>query len=71
MKALVYEEYAPDDNYEKILKIMDVPEPKPKPREVVFKVIVAGLNHDDIWGMRGKPIQIPMPQISGTLTRIK
>ncbi|MDE1844532.1 MAG: zinc-binding dehydrogenase [Thaumarchaeota archaeon] len=66
MKALVYEEYAPDDDYKKILKVKDVPEPKPKSHEVVFKVIVAGLNHDDIWGMRGKPIQIPMPHISGT-----
>jgi NADPH:quinone reductase-like Zn-dependent oxidoreductase len=66
MKALVYEEYAPDDDYKKILKIKDIPEPKPKSNEVVFKVKVAGLNHDDIWGMRGKPIQIPMPHISGT-----
>jgi len=66
VKALVYEEYAPDDDYKKILKVKDVPEPKPKSNEVVFKVIVAGLNHDDIWGMRGKPIQIPMPHISGT-----
>ena len=66
MKALVYEEYAPDDDYKKILKVKDVPEPKPKSNEVVFKVIVAGLNHDDIWGMRGKPIPIPMPHISGT-----
>jgi len=66
VKALVYEEYAPDDDYKKILKVKDVPEPKPKSNEVVFKVLVAGLNHDDIWGMRGKPIQIPMPHISGT-----
>ncbi len=55
MKALVYEEYASDDDYKKILKIMDVPEPTPKHNEVVFKVVVAGLNHDDIWAMRGKP----------------
>jgi len=66
MKALVYDEYAPDDNYAKILKIKDLPDPKPKPSEVVFKVIVSGLNYDDIWGMRGKPIKIPMPHISGT-----
>jgi NADPH:quinone reductase-like Zn-dependent oxidoreductase len=66
VKALVYEEYAPDDDYKKILKIKDIPEPKPKSNEVVFKIKVAGLNHDDIWGMRGKPIQIPMPHISGT-----
>ncbi|MGI0087665.1 MAG: zinc-binding dehydrogenase [Nitrosotalea sp.] len=66
MKALVYEEYAPDDDYAKILKIKEVPDPKPKSNEVVFKVKFAGLNHDDIWGMRGKPIKIPMPHISGT-----
>ena len=66
MKALVYEEYAPDDNYKRILRLKEVPEPKPKPKEVVFKVKAAGLNYDDIWGMRGKPIQIPMPHISGT-----
>ncbi|MEX0763618.1 MAG: zinc-binding dehydrogenase [Nitrosopumilaceae archaeon] len=66
MKALVYEEYAPDDNYERILKIKEIPEPIPKSNEVVFKVKAAGLNYDDIWGMRGKPIQIPMPHISGT-----
>ncbi|HYL66956.1 MAG TPA: zinc-binding dehydrogenase [Nitrosopumilaceae archaeon] len=66
MKALVYEEYAPDDNYEQILKLKEISDPKPKSNEVVFKVKAAGLNYDDIWGMRGKPIQIPMPHISGT-----
>lgn len=66
MKALVYEEYAPDDDYSKILKIKDVPDPEPKANEVVFKVKAAGLNHDDIWGMRGKPLQIPLPHISGS-----
>ncbi|MDE1866941.1 MAG: zinc-binding dehydrogenase [Thaumarchaeota archaeon] len=66
MKALVYEEYAPDDDYAKILKIKEIPNPKPKSNEVVFKVHFAGLNYDDIWGMRGKPITIPMPHISGT-----
>ena len=38
MKAVVYEEYAPDDDYGKILKVKDVDEPKPKPNEVVFQV---------------------------------
>ncbi len=66
MKALVYEKYAPDDDYAKILQIKEVPDPKPKSNEIVFKVNVAGLNYNDIWGMRGKPIQIPMPHISGT-----
>jgi NADPH:quinone reductase-like Zn-dependent oxidoreductase len=66
MKALVYEEYAPDDNYERILKLKEISDPRPKSNEVVFKVKATGLNYDDIWGMRGKPIQIPMPHISGT-----
>jgi len=66
MKALVYEEYASDDNYKKILKIKEISDPKPKANEVLIKVKVAGLNYNDIWGMRGKPIQIPMPHISGT-----
>jgi alcohol dehydrogenase len=66
MKALLYEEYAPDNDFQRILKIKDIDEPKPKSNEVVFKVIAAALNYDDIWGMRGKPIEIPMPHISGT-----
>ena len=35
MKALVYEEYAPDDSYKRIAKLKEIPDPKPK---VVFKV---------------------------------
>jgi len=66
MKALVYEEYAPDNDFKRILKIKDIDEPKPKSNEVVFKVKVAALNYDDIWAMRGKPIEIPMPHVSGT-----
>jgi len=66
VKALVYEEYTTDDDFAKILKIKDIDEPKPKPKEVVFKVKAAALNYDDIWGMRGKPLEIPLPHISGT-----
>lgn len=66
MKALVYEEYAPDDNYKKILKIKDIEEPKPKPDEVVFKVKAAALNYNDIWGMRGQPVAVPLPHVSGS-----
>jgi NADPH:quinone reductase-like Zn-dependent oxidoreductase len=66
MKAVVYEEYAPDDNYKKILKIKDIEEPKPKPDEVVFKVKAAALNYNDIWGMRGQPVAVPLPHVSGS-----
>jgi NADPH:quinone reductase-like Zn-dependent oxidoreductase len=66
MKALVYDEYTTDDDFAKILKIKDIPEPIPKSNEVVFKVKAAALNYDDIWGMRGKPLAVPLPHISGT-----
>ncbi len=66
MRALVYEEYAKNDDFAKILKIKEIDEPKPKSHEVIFRVKYAALNYDDIWAMRGKPIEVPMPHISGT-----
>ena len=66
MKAVVYREYAPDDNYAKILKVEDIDSPKPKPDEVVFTNKASALNYNDIWGMRGVPIAIPLPHISGS-----
>ena len=66
MKALVYEKYAEDNDFESILQIKDIPEPTPKSDEVVFRVMAASLNYDDIWGMRGKPLAVPLPHISGT-----
>jgi len=66
MKGVVYEEYAPDDNFAKILKVKEVNDPKPKADEVVFKVKSAALNYNDIWGMRGEPVPVPLPHISGS-----
>lgn len=66
MKAVVYEEYAPDDNFAKILKVKEIPDPKPKADEVVFKVKTTALNYNDIWGMRGAPVPVPLPHISGS-----
>jgi len=66
MKALVYENYTENDDFESILQIKDVPEPTPKPNDVIFRVKAAALNYDDIWGMRGKPLAVPLPHISGT-----
>lgn len=66
MKGVVYEEYSPDDNFAKILKVKEVPDPKPKADEVVFKVKSAALNYNDIWGMRGAPVPVPLPHISGS-----
>ena len=66
MRALVYDKYTTDDYFSKILQIKDIPEPEPKHDEVIFKVKSASLNYDDIWGMRGKPLAVPLPHISGT-----
>ena len=66
MKALVYDRYCTNNDFADILKIKQIPEPVPGPQEVVFRVKAAALNYDDIWGMRGKPLEVPLPHISGT-----
>ena len=66
MKGLVFEEYAPDNDFQKILKVKDVDDPKPKSNEVIFKVKATALNYNDIWGMRGNPIPVQLPHISGS-----
>ena len=66
MKAVTYSEYAPDDNYAKILKVQDIDDPKPKADEVVFEVKSAALNYNDICGMMGVPVPVPLPHVSGS-----
>ena len=66
MKAVVYREYAPDDDYAKILKVEDIDDPKPKADEVIFTNKASALNYNDIWGMRGVPIPVPVPHVSGS-----
>ena len=66
MKAVVYREYAPDDDYAKILKVEDIDSPKPKPDEVIFTNKASALNYNDIRGMRGNPVPVPLPHDSGS-----
>lgn len=66
MKALVYDQYCVNDDFTSVLQIKDVPEPTLKPNEVIFRVRAAALNYDDIWGMRGSPLKVPLPHISGS-----
>lgn len=66
VRALVYDRYAEDDDFGSILSVRDIDPPRARPGEVVFRVRAAALNHDDIWGMRGRPIPVPMPHVSGT-----
>jgi len=66
MKALVYDKFTENNDFGSILKLKDIPEPNVKSNEVLFRVKAAALNYDDIWGMRGKPLAVPLPHISGT-----
>lgn len=49
-----------------MVKIEDIDTPKPKSSEVLIKVEAASYNYNDLWGIWGKPIKIPMPHISGS-----
>ncbi|MHC4519334.1 MAG: zinc-binding dehydrogenase [Planctomycetota bacterium] len=51
MRAAVIHEHGDLD----VLKVEDIPEPKPEPDEVALKVLAAGLNHLDIWVRKGRP----------------
>ena len=64
MKAVVYEEYCkktedgkPDDDFQKILQVKEIDDPKPKPDEVVFKGKAAALNYNDIGACVGNQYQ--------------
>ena len=40
--------------------------PKIKHNQVLIKVEAASYNYDDLWGIWGEPIKIPLPHISGS-----
>ena len=64
MKAAVYREN--HDDPRQVVKIEDIETPKPKSNEVLIKVEAAAYNYNDLWGIWGEPIKIPMPHISGS-----
>ncbi len=64
MKAAVYREHNKDPR--KVVKIEDIDMPELKPNEVMVKVEAAAYNYNDLWGIWGEPIKIPMPHISGS-----
>ena len=43
MKAVVYDEYTPNNDFKKILKLKDIDHPKPKSDEVIIKINTAAL----------------------------
>ena len=64
MKAAVYKEHSKDPR--QVVKIEDIDIPKPKSNGVLIKVEAASYNYNDLWGIWGEPIKIPMPHISGS-----
>jgi len=63
MKAAVIREHGEVD----VLRVEDIPEPKPASGEVVVKVLCAGLNHLDIWVRKGRPgASLDGPHVMGS-----
>ena len=63
MKAVVFEEHGGPE----VLQYTDIPEPEPKPYEVLVEVKAAGANFNDIWARRGMPgMKVVMPHVSGS-----
>ncbi|CUS81015.1 NADPH:quinone reductase [Candidatus Kryptonium thompsonii] len=60
MRAIAINEFGGNDK----LKLMNLPEPKPKAGEVLIQLKAASLNHLDIWVRKGL-FKIPFPHILG------
>ncbi|HEX6379446.1 MAG TPA: zinc-binding dehydrogenase, partial [Nitrososphaeraceae archaeon] len=64
MKAAVYRDHSKDPR--QVVKIEDIDIPEPNSNGVLIKVEAASYNYNDLWGIWGEPIKIPMPHISGS-----
>jgi NADPH:quinone reductase-like Zn-dependent oxidoreductase len=62
VKAAVFHEFGGPE----VVRIEDVPRPRPAAGEVVVRVVAAAMNHLDIWVRRGLPIETTMPHIGGS-----
>ena len=63
MKAVVFEEHGGPD----VLQYTDIPDPEPKPFEVLIEVKAAGANFNDIWARRGMPgMKVVFPHVAGS-----
>ena len=63
MKAVVFEEHGGPD----VLRYTDIPDPEPRPHEVLIEVRAAGANFNDIWARRGMPgMKVVLPHVSGS-----
>jgi NADPH:quinone reductase-like Zn-dependent oxidoreductase len=64
MKAAIFREHSRDPM--QVVKIEDIPAPSLKSDEVMIKVEAAAYNYNDLWGIWGEPIKVPLPHISGS-----
>lgn len=62
MRAAIFHENGGPE----VVRIEDVPRPRPGPGEVLVQVKAAALNHLDLWVRRGLPIETTMPHIGGS-----
>ncbi len=63
MKAVVFEEHGGPE----VLQYTDIPEPEPRPFEVLIEVKAAGANFNDIWARRGMPgMKVIFPHVAGS-----
>ena len=63
MKAIVFRQHGGPE----VLQYVDVPEPEPRPNEVLVRVRACALNHLDLWVRDGLPnVPIPLPHIPGS-----
>ena len=60
MKAVLIRE----DGGPEVLRYEDVPDPEPRPGEVLVRMRFASLNHLDVWTRKGLP-SVPKPRILG------
>ena len=62
MKAVRFHEHGGCE----VLRYEDVPDPAPRPTEVLLRVKAVALNHLDVWLRKGLPgMTIPLPKIGG------
>ncbi len=63
MKAVVFEEHGGPE----VLRYSEIPDPEPRPFEVLIEVRAAGANFNDIWARRGMPgMKVVFPHVAGS-----